>query len=193
MADPFTMFAVASTALNVGGSIASGSAEYQQEMANSQIAGENANRARMSAAQTRLVGQAAEEAKRREVRRSLGRTAAAVSQNGTGGPGYGSNAALLKQSAAEGELDARNVRYDAQSDAYNYELEASNFEAEKRAARRRARGAKWSTAINVASNVVGGVSNYSGLKASRPQPYPKSMGGNSRPTVGQRLVAYGGR
>ncbi|MGE0830174.1 MAG: hypothetical protein AB7O04_12595, partial [Hyphomonadaceae bacterium] len=135
--------AIASAAVNVVGAIAQGGAEYQQNMADSYVAGENANRARMSAANARLVGQVAEEAKRREVRKSLGRSAASVSQAGIGGPGYGSAGAMLKQAAAEGEFDARSIRYDAGMEAYGYELDAADFEMEKRAARRRARGAKW--------------------------------------------------
>ena len=109
MADPFTM-AIVATAASVAGSIAGGNAEYQSAMGESAIAGENANRSRMSARQARAVGNAAEEAKRREVQRSLGRTAAAMSQSGTEGPSYGSNAGVLKQAGAEGELDALNVR-----------------------------------------------------------------------------------
>lgn len=146
--------------MNVGSTLAAGSAEYKSEMGNSYIAAENARRARMSGANARLVAQTAEEAKRREIRKSLGRSAAAISQAGTGGPGVGSNAALLKQASAEGELDALNIRYDGQMEGYNYELEALNQDAAQRAARRRARGAKWATALGVASNVIGGASSY---------------------------------
>ena len=171
MADPLTMMIVA-TAAAAAGSLASGNAEHQSAMGESAIAGESANRASMSAKQARAVGNAAEEAKRREVQRSLGRTAAAMSQSGTGGPSYGSNAGVLKQAGAEGELDALNVRYEAQIEGYNYELEASNYEAQKRAARRRARGAKWSTAVNIASDIAEGYANYSGRQARRPAAYP---------------------
>lgn len=188
MADPFTLFAVASTAVSAGGAIAQGRAEYSQAMGESQVAAENARRAKMSAANIRLVGQVAEEAKRREIRRSLGRTAAAMSQNGTGGPSSSTNQLLMKQVSGEAEFDARSIRYDAQTDAYNTELQAANYEAESRAAKRRARGAKIGTFINVASAVLNGYSSYSGRRARLKAP----SYGSTASTPGVGPVVYKG-
>ena len=187
MADPFTMMAVAATALTAGSAIMGGNAEYSQEMGNSQVSQENARRARENAAQTRLAGSAAEEAKRRELRKSLGRTAAAASQSGTGGPGYGSNLAVIKQASTEAELDALNLRYSYNEDARGSEAEALNFDAEATAARRRARGARKAGFINAASAVLQGAANYGGGRASsrvtKARKTPTPSGGKPRPSV----------
>lgn len=56
-----------------------------------------------------------EEAQRRAARQSLGRSAAAIAENGGGMTG--SSAASLEQAAVMAELDALNVRYAGQSRA----------------------------------------------------------------------------
>lgn len=170
--DPFT--AAVSTGLSVFGAISEGNAGYAQGRAEEAAALENARRAEQNAAQIRLAGQSAEEAKRREIRRSLGRSAASISQAGIGGPGYGSAGALLKQGSAEGEMDALNLRYGYQSDAYGQDLEALNQKAAAVSARRRARGARTAGYINAASAALNGFSNYSGIKAQRDALKPKT-------------------
>ncbi len=166
--------AIVQTGLQVAGAFAQGGAEYQQAKADQYTAQENARRAEQNAAQIRLAGQSAEEAKRREIRRSLGRSAASISQAGIGGAGYGSAGALLKQASTEGELDARTLRYEYEMDAYGQKLEAIDQTAAAQAARRRARGAKTSTFINAASAALGGYSNYSGMKAKRAAMAPRA-------------------
>jgi hypothetical protein len=161
--DPFTAAIIGSTVLKVGGDLSAADAEYQQGYYESGIAEENARRATQSAEQIRQAGNQAEQAKRREIRRSLGRTAAAMAQSGTGSGG--SNALLLKQASTEGEMDALNLRYGYQSDAYSQDLEALNQKAAAQAARRRARGAKRAGIMNAASSALGGFSNYSGMRA----------------------------
>ena len=167
MADPFTWVLIASAGLQAAGSIAEGNAEYSQGMYESNIAKENARRARESAGQIRLAGQAAEEAKRREVRRSLGRSAAAISEAGIGGPGYGSAAAALKQAATEGEYDAAVTGYGYSDEAYKTELEGLNYDAEALAAKRRARSARTAGFVGAASAALGGFTSYSGMRAQR--------------------------
>lgn len=184
MADPFTMTLIASTALQAGSSIMEGNAGYSQGMYESGVAAENARRSRESAANIRLAGQMAEEAKRREIRKSLGRSAAAISQAGIGGPGYGSAGAALKQASVEGELDALNLRYGYQSDAYGQEVEALNYDAEAQAARRRARYARKAGFMNAAGDIFGGYANYSGAKAQRRAMRPSPVSTGRRPRSG---------
>lgn len=178
MAAPF--MAITSTVIQAAGSIAEGNAGYAQGMYESGVAAENARRSRKNAGQIRLAGQMAEEAKRREIRRSLGRSAAAISQAGIGGPGYGSAGAALKQASTEGELDALNLRYGYQTDAYGQDVEALNYDAESAAARRRARYARKAGFMNAAGDILGGYANYSGAKAQRAAmatPFPVSARG----------------
>lgn len=175
--DPFSAIA---TVASVGGAIMGAGAEYQQAKGDQYTAQENARRARESAGHIRLAGQQAEEAKRRELRLALGRSAAAISQAGIGGPSYGSAGARLKQSSREGELDALNLRYGYESDAYGQELEALNQDAAAQAARRRARSAKTSGFVNAASAALNGYSSYSGMRAQR-----EAMRPASRPSRGR--------
>lgn len=166
--DPFTAFAISSGVLGAAGSIAEGNAGYAQGMYDSGVARENARRSRETAGQIRLAGQAAEEAKRREIRRSLGRSAAAISQAGIGGPGYGSAGAALKQAATEGEFDALNLRYGYETDAYGQEVNALSYDAEAKAARQRARMARKAGFMNAAGNLLSaGASYYGGASARR--------------------------
>ena len=165
--DPFTAMAIGSAVLGAAGSISEGNAGYAQGRHEERVALENARRAEQNAAQIRLAGQSAEQAKRREIRRSLGRSATAISQAGIGGASYGSAGALMKQASTEGELDALNVRYGYESDAYAQKLEAMNQREAATAARRRARGARTSGYINAASSALGSFSSYSGMRAQR--------------------------
>jgi hypothetical protein len=163
--DPFSAMAVVSTGLQVAGAIGEGNAGYAQGRHEEAVALENARRAQQNASQIRLAGQSAEQAKRRELRRSLGRSAAAMAQAGTGGGG--SNALLMKQASTEAEFDAQNLRSGYEADAYAQDPEALNQKTAAQAARRRARGARTAGYINAASAAIGGFSNYSGMKAQR--------------------------
>lgn len=183
--DPFTAFAVASAGMSAASSIAEGNAGYAQGMYDSGVARENARRARENAGQIRLAGQAAEEAKRREIRRSLGRSAAAISQAGIGGPGYGSAGAALKQAATEGEFDALNLRYGYASDAYNQEVNALSYDAESQAARQRARMARKAGFMNAAGSLLSAGASYYGGSRARAAMRPGSAGtaGRSRTRI----------
>lgn len=172
--DPFSAAAIASTALSVGSSIAGGNAEYAQGRYEANVATENAKRARVAAGQMRLAGQEAERAKRTEIRRSLGRSAAAASQAGIGGPSDGSAGAVIKQASREGEFDAQNVRYQYESDAYAQDLEALNQDAAATAARRRARQARTTGFLNAAGAALSGYTSYSGMKAQRAAMRPRA-------------------
>lgn len=167
MADPFTWMFVASTALEAGGSIMQGNAEYEQGMYESGVAAENARIAKANAANTRKAGAVAQEAKAREIRRSLGRSAAVSSQSGVGGPSYGSSFALLKQASTEGKLDELTTGYQYETEAYGHDVEALNQMSVSKAARRRARGARTAGFVGAASAVLQNASNYSGMKAQR--------------------------
>ena len=184
MSDPFT--ALLSTGLQAVGSIMEGNAGYSQGMYESGVARENARRSRESAGQIRLAGQMAEEAKRREVRRSLGRSAAAISQAGIGAPGTGSAGAALKQAATEGEYDVNVLKYGYDTEAYGQEVEALNYDAEAQNARRRARQARQAGFIGAAGEVFSGYANYSGQRAQNKllqTPYPPSRRGPRRSGV----------
>jgi hypothetical protein len=158
---------IAATAFQVIGAFAEAGGEHSQAKSEQYTAQENSRLAKQNAAQVRLAGQVAEQAKRREIRKSLGRSAAAASQSGVGGPSYGSNFAVLKQAATEGELDALNVRYGHETEAYASELEAIQQQQIAQAARRRARGAKTQGFIKAASAIFSGGANYSQMSRMR--------------------------
>ncbi len=188
MADPFTMAMVASTALNAAGSIMGGNAEYSQGMYEANQATENARIARMNASSMRQAGAVAQEAKAREIRKSLGRSAAASSQAGVGGPSYGSNFALLKQASTEGKLDEMNVGHGYEADAYGSDVEALQFDAASTAAKRRARGARTAGFVGAASEALKGFSSYSGQRAQRSSGRPSSRPSSPR---GGRVSIFG--
>lgn len=188
--DPFTAMAVVSTGLQVAGAIGEGQAGYAQGRHEEAVALENARRAEENAAQIRLAGQSAEQAKRRELRRSLGRSAAAMAQAGTGTGG--SNALLMKQASTDAEFDALALRSGYESDAYGQQLEALNQKAAATSARRRARGARTAGYINAASAALSGFSSYSGMKAQRAALAPRggysSRGPRSGVNIGIRNI-----
>jgi len=156
--------AIITTGLQVASAVMGAQAEAEQASYEGRVASENARRAELNAQQIRIAGAQAEQAKRREIRKSLGRSAAAVTQAGIGGPGEGSAGALLKEASAQGEFDAMNVRYGYASDAYAQDLESLNQKTAAQAAKRRARGAKTAGYINAATALIGGASNYSGMR-----------------------------
>lgn len=180
---------IISTGLQMVGSVMGTRAEVGQAKAEQYTAEENARRAEQNAAQIRLAGQSAEEAKRRELRRSLGRSAAAMAQSGTGSGG--SNALLLKQSSTEAEFDALSLRSQYANDAYGQDLEALNQKAAAQAARRRARGAKTAGWLNLAGTALSGFSRYSGNKAQMAALAPRaysSPGPSSGVNIGIRNI-----
>lgn len=175
MADPITTtLVVASTALNVAGSISGTNDELRQLGFQADAAGQNAGISRDNAATarenarlTRLQGNAAEEAHRRALRKSLGRSAAAISQAGIGAPGTGSAGAALRQGAAEGELDALNIRYGSEMDARGeleqaraYDTEAAQYDAERLNLLRQQKSTRRSGWIRAGAAALEGVANY---------------------------------
>lgn len=165
MADPFTLLTVAAAGTSAVGSIMQGNAGYQQGMYESGVAAQNAKIAKQNATQIRLAGAQAEEAKRRQILKDLGRSAAAISETGTGGPSVGSNARLLKQAGTEAEFDAQNVRYGYESQAYGQDVQSLQQQMEAQAARRRARQARTSGYVGAISNLLSAGANYSGQAA----------------------------
>lgn len=145
---------IVSAVIGVVSAVSQSNAKQRQERFEQRVAQVNEQRAEENAARIRQAGAAAEAAKRIEIRRALGRSAAAMSQAGIGGPSYGSGGLAMKQASAMGEYDAQIVRYGYGSDANAQELEALNQANAAQAARRRARGAKTSGWINAASAVV---------------------------------------
>lgn len=165
--DPFTAFTVATvakTGLDAVGSLEQGKEGYTQGMIESQAATTNAAIARENARRARLEASAAEEAQRREARKSLGGAAAAIAQAGIGS--QGSAQAALTQGVREAELDALNIRYGGETEAHGDLVEAANQDAEAKAAQRRAKYALKSGRIGAASAIVGGAANYVGGKAA---------------------------
>lgn len=173
------------------GSAMAANAQADQANYESQVASENARRAALQAEHIRFAGLQAEEAKRREIRKSLGRSAAAIEQSHIGGAAYGSAGELVKDAATQGEFDAMSVRYGAQTDAYAQDLESLNQKDAAQAAKRRARGAKTSGYINMATAVASGAANYSGMRRQM-----KAYGGGNRvtawrmPSVQSALARY---
>lgn len=159
MADPVSWMAIIASA---GSQVIQGVQSYNQGMAESQAAAQNAKIAGDNAARARLDAAAAEEAQRREARKALGRSAAAASQSGAAGtgPGQGSIGLVLGQSAKEAELDALNIRYGGETEAGASLTEQANFLAEKRAAVQRAKGGLLSGVLGAASAGLSGYADY---------------------------------
>lgn len=175
MADPVTTtLAVVSTALKVGGELSSANSEAKQYGYEAGVAGQNAQISRENAATLRLnakqalnEGQAAEEAARRALRKSIGRSSAAISQAGIGAPGTGSAGALLRQAGIEGELDALNIRYGAQTeaqaietDARSQDQEAAQYDQERLNLLSRQKSAKRSGLVRAGAAALEGFANY---------------------------------
>lgn len=157
-----------SAALGAAGSMQSGQAGAAQLEYEAKVAGMNAGLARQNAATARLAGQAAEEAKRREIRREMGKSAAAISEAGIGGPSTGTAAMLLEQSGAEAELDALNIRYGAQSEARAHEIDAVSSDYARMAALAGVPGVKAAGLMGAGAAALGGYADYSGRKAQFP-------------------------
>lgn len=158
---------LAGGALSAFGSIAQGNAAAAQANTDAAMAKENARIARMNAVNIQQAGMAAEEAKRRQIVKDLGRSAAAMSQAGTGGPSVGSNALLAKQAGTDAEFDAKNLRYGYQMDAYSEILQANNQTAAAAAARQRARQAQTAGYIGAVSSLLNAGASYSQLSSQQ--------------------------
>ena len=171
MADPVSWALIA---VQMASSAVEGIQGYQQGQQEAAVAGQNAQIARDNAARARMDAGLAEEAQRRESRKTLGRAAAAGAQSGTAGagPGQGSLGALNAQSANEAELDALNIRYGGETEAHADLTQAAQFDFDRKAAKQRARGAVISGLLGTAA---AGLSGYSD--------YRRSTGGGARTTI----------
>lgn len=147
--------------ISAASSISQSNAQQRQERYDMRVADQNARRAEDDAKRMRQAGAAAEQQKRIEIRRALGRSSAAAAQAGIGGAGYGSAGLAIKQASAEGEYDASVVRFQYGEDATAREIESWNQKAASTAARRRARGAKSSGWLNTAASALSGYAAYS--------------------------------
>lgn len=166
----------ASAALGAAGSMSSSAAGEAQLKYEASVAGMNAGLARQNAATARLAGAAAEEAKRREIRRDLGKSAAAISEAGIGGPGTGTAALLVEQAGAEAELDALNIRYGAESEARAHEIEAISSDYAQKAALAGVPGVKLAGITGAGASLLGGYADYSGRRAQFPTRQPRRSG-----------------
>lgn len=173
---------MAAAAASATASVVQGIQGYQQGMHESQIAGQNARIAEDNAARARRDADMAEEAQRREARKQLGRAAAAGAQSGVAqaGPGANSLGAVMRQGAAEAELDALNIRYGGDTERTAFLTEAVQQRMERRAAIRRAKNAAWSGALGAASAGLSGYANYKGYQARRRLEQPTTTGPASR-------------
>lgn len=167
MADPVSWFAIAAAGAKAAGSLVEGIAAKRQGDYEGAVAGENAKTARENAARARSDAAAAEEAQRRQARKSLGRSAAAAAQSGVAGAGLGegSTGAALKQASQEAELDALSIRYEGETTARGHESDARQFDMERKAAFQRGRMGLLSGVLGAASAGLSGAANYKGGKA----------------------------
>lgn len=167
MADPISWMMMASAAVNAVGQVVEGAQGYQQGKYEAAVAGQNADISRDNAARARRDADLAEEAKRGEVRKSLGRSAAAAAQSGAAGsgPGQGSIGLVLNQAAKEGELDALNIRYGGDTERQTHLMEEAQYRAEQRAAKRRAKAAAISGILGSAAATLSGSASYGQYQA----------------------------
>jgi len=180
----------------VVGNLLQGEQGYAQGRNEAAIAEANAKTARENAARARRDAALAEEAQRREARKSLGRSAAAIAQSGAAGAGLGqgSAGAVLKQASTEAELDALNIRYSGEQEAQGHLTEAAQFDMERKAALQRAKGARLSGIFGAATAGLSGFANYRGAEArqkARTRTTPKAAPKASSPGGRARVRAYG--
>lgn len=116
--DPFTAAMVAAGTMKAVGSLVEGQSQAKAYKAEARMADANAQ---MTYDQTNQR----EEQVRRESRAALSDQAAAVAQSGTGFTG--SNLDVMKQSAANAELDALNTRYQGSVTAVSYKNKAAGL------------------------------------------------------------------
>lgn len=155
--DPFTMMLAAATGVKAAGQLMQADAESQAYRYNAKMAAQQGDIERQQAA-------AREEAQRRQADRVLGSQRAALAQSG-GGMG-GSALGVMKQSAAEAELDALMIRYEG-------DIRARGFDAQAEQERFAARNAKKAGYWQAAGTILGGGANYAGAKANGSSPPPK--------------------
>lgn len=117
--------------------------EYQQAKTDQRVAEQNAAILRQNAGQVGRETSAAEEARRRQIRKEMGDAFTAYAQSGAG-----ADQNLLRQAGAEAELDALNMRYDGQTRRQALLSEAAGQDYQVKVARSRARGA-------IVSGIVG--------------------------------------
>lgn len=168
------------------GASADAKTAYGVAAANEKNASENASRARQDAA-------LAEEAQRRQARKSLGRSAAAAAQSGVsgGGLGGGSTGALLKQAATEAELDALNIRYGGQLEARDHEVEQAQYNLERRVAFQQASGGMLSGLLGAGAAGLSGYADYKGSSARTKYSRPSTTSSGTKKTASLRGAPIG--
>ena len=140
---------IASAAMQAVGSIAQGNAANAAAQANATALSNQAE------AELRASG-AREEQQRRQNRQFLGAQRAALAQAGIGVDGSAYD--IARQSAINAELDALNIRYEGQ-------LRSKNLRDQATITRFEGKQAKTAGYLGAGAAILGGVSNYAGVKA----------------------------
>lgn len=140
---------IASAAMQAVGSIAQGNAANAAAQANATALSNQAE------AELRASG-AREEQQRRQNRQFLGAQRAALAQAGIGVDGSAYD--IARQSAINAELDALDIRYEGQ-------LRSKNLRDQATITRFEGKQAKTAGYLGAGAAILGGVSNYAGVKA----------------------------
>lgn len=149
---------MASAGIGALGAIQAGNAQAANFQSQAEAQRYNAAIAENNAKASAEQANAAEEAQRRKAAAIRGEAMAAIGQSGTGYDG--SNLDMLRQSSANAELDALNIRYQGQM---NYSGLMAQSEMEQRAALQSGRNASDARAagyVGAATSLLSGAAKY---------------------------------
>ena len=146
------------------GSIVSGAEESQNLKAQQQAAQLSAQYARDNATNELRISTADADAQRRRGREKVAEQFTGFAQSGFGVTDSATQA--VDESQANSELDALNIQYKGTLRNRADLIEAGNYDAQADAARRARKTVPFKTAIGVATNLLSGYAQGSGMKIS---------------------------
>lgn len=156
--DPFTLMAIASTAMSAFGAIQQGNAQAATYRAQAQAQEYNAtiekNNAQMAASQAN----AQEEQQRRKFAMMQGEAIAGAAQSGAGLSG--SNKDVIEQNALMNELDALTIRYQGQKDYQGFMAQSELDKYGAKMSRFNASTAERAGYMKAGSSILSGISSY---------------------------------
>jgi hypothetical protein len=144
---------VGSTVIGVMGQMQQAEATQRSAAYQAQVARNNQIIAERRATQIEAEGEIAADKKRQDAARLAGRQRAVLAGNGVL-VDFGSALDITSDTAAFGELDALNTKYNYDNQAYNARIQASNFGSE--AALADYRGASADPSLGIAGTLLSG-------------------------------------
>lgn len=176
---------VGSTAIGIMGQMQQADATQKSAAYQAQVARNNQLIAERRAQQIEAEGKIAADKKRQDAARLAGRQRAVLAGNGVL-VDFGSALDITSDTAAFGELDALNTKYNYDNQAYNTRIQASNFASE--AALADFRGASADPSLGIAGTLLSGA----GSIADKWYKFDKAGAFGSSKPVGNYGQTFGG-